>query len=324
MRISVCCAGMPRGESAPIWTSWVPVLFRNPIKVRARHRQMCSAQQDAVCTADKVSGVELKTPVLSNALRQPFSTTGLLSNLMSKCAAKAKELESVAGGLDTLLKNSPQYKGLFLIKCAHVCRGSIPMSAAMVRTCVRPPQRAQCNTQRAWCRETQDALDVWTDLRRNVSTPSTFPDPEILQNVASSNHMKRKRRTSSCGDADGGRAAPRGEEADAGARPPAAALRAEGEPGGGEEHAEDDGDEQSDSEATKRSRLDEAAAAAVDALAVVSACVQPCGLVAADKARSPAASALLPAGGSPPCTDDASDAPVVCSDAPSPSDTLPV
>lgn len=66
--------------------------------------------------ADKVSGVELKEPVLSNALKQPFSTTGMLSCLMASCEEKAKELESTTGGLDTLLHTFPQYECLFLIR----------------------------------------------------------------------------------------------------------------------------------------------------------------------------------------------------------------
>jgi hypothetical protein len=64
-----------------------------------------------------VSGVELKAPVLSNALKQPFSTTGMLSSLMAKCEAKSRDLEITTGGLETLLTSCPQYQGLFLIKC---------------------------------------------------------------------------------------------------------------------------------------------------------------------------------------------------------------
>eukprot|EP00892_Ulva_mutabilis_P003884 jgi/Ulvmu1/1868/UM012_0024.1 len=115
---------------------------------------------------DKVSGVELKEPVLSNALKQPFSTTGMLSSLMAKCEQKAKELESTTGGLDTLLRTFPQYECLFLIK------------------------------------ETEAALDVWSDLRSNVSTPSTFLDPKLLTALTAtrdgsnaSTNTKRKRST---------------------------------------------------------------------------------------------------------------------------------
>lgn len=62
--------------------------------------------------------VELKAPILSNALKQPFSTTGMLSSLMAKCESKAHELNDLTGGLETLLDACPQYEGLFLIKCA--------------------------------------------------------------------------------------------------------------------------------------------------------------------------------------------------------------
>ena len=72
--------------------------------------------------ADKVSGREVKAPVLSNALKQPFSTTGMLSSLMAKCEAKARELEDTTGGLESLLKACPEYQGLFLVKYAScVC-----------------------------------------------------------------------------------------------------------------------------------------------------------------------------------------------------------
>ena len=55
--------------------------------------------------------------MLSNALKQPFSTTGMLSSLMAKCETKAQELEGVTGGLESLLEACPQYQGLFLVKC---------------------------------------------------------------------------------------------------------------------------------------------------------------------------------------------------------------
>lgn len=67
-------------------------------------------------SADKVSDVVMKAPLLENVLRQPFSTTGLLSGLMMKCADKVRELQSVSDGMETLLKNRPQYQGLLLIK----------------------------------------------------------------------------------------------------------------------------------------------------------------------------------------------------------------
>ena len=79
--------------------------------------------------ADKVSGVELKEPILSNALKQPFSTTGMLSSLMAKCEHKAKELETTTGGLDTLLHTFPQYECLFLIKCVPLATCSFPILA---------------------------------------------------------------------------------------------------------------------------------------------------------------------------------------------------
>jgi hypothetical protein len=47
------------------------------------------------------------------------------------------------------------------------------------------------------CRETQAALDLWTDLRLNVSTPSTFLDREVLQHMAACSGLKRKRTSSS-------------------------------------------------------------------------------------------------------------------------------
>lgn len=79
---------------------------------------VCKRLHTCECATDKVSGVELKEPVLSNALKQPFSTTGMLSCLMASCEQKAKELECTTGGLDTLLHTFPQYECLFLIKCA--------------------------------------------------------------------------------------------------------------------------------------------------------------------------------------------------------------
>ena len=60
----------------------------------------------------------MKAPVLANALKQPFSTTGMLSKLISKCESKAKELEAITGGLESLLEACPQYQGLFLVKSA--------------------------------------------------------------------------------------------------------------------------------------------------------------------------------------------------------------
>ena len=64
--------------------------------------------------------MELKAPVLSNALKQPFSTTGMLSSLMARCESKARELDETTGGLESLLAACPQYQGLFLIKCARL------------------------------------------------------------------------------------------------------------------------------------------------------------------------------------------------------------
>lgn len=50
------------------------------------------------------------------------------------------------------------------------------------------------------CRETEAALDVWSDLRSNVSTPSTFLDPKLLTALTNtrdasnaSTNTKRKR-----------------------------------------------------------------------------------------------------------------------------------
>lgn len=88
--------------------------------------------------ADKRSGMELKAPVLSNALRQPFSTTNVLSSLMAKCEAKARELNQVTGGLDQLIEACPQYQGLFLVKCvpqpsARMRGGAVP--AAVLPAC---------------------------------------------------------------------------------------------------------------------------------------------------------------------------------------------
>ena len=80
-----------------------------------------SLLDSALADADKLSGMELKAPVLSNALKQPFSTTGTLSSLMARCEAKVKELDQHMGGLESLLEACPQYRGLFLIKCAPHC-----------------------------------------------------------------------------------------------------------------------------------------------------------------------------------------------------------
>lgn len=56
--------------------------------------------------------------MLANALKQPFSTTGMLSSLMAKCEAQVRALEGTTGGLESLLDACPQYRGLFLVKCA--------------------------------------------------------------------------------------------------------------------------------------------------------------------------------------------------------------
>ena len=68
--------------------------------------------------ADKVTGLFLKAKFLSNALRQPFSTTGALSSLMAECEKKANNLNEKSGGLDSLVQSCPQYEGLFLMKYA--------------------------------------------------------------------------------------------------------------------------------------------------------------------------------------------------------------
>lgn len=54
--------------------------------------------------------------------------------------------------------------------------------------------------QLVWCRETEAALDVWSDLRSNASTPSTFLDPRLLTALTAtrdvsnaSTNTKRKR-----------------------------------------------------------------------------------------------------------------------------------
>lgn len=89
---------------------------------------------------DKCTGLLLKAPFLSNALKQPFSTTGTLSSLMEECERKANSLIDKTGGLDSLVETCPQYEGLFLMK------------------------------------ETQAAFELWAELRTNVHTPSSFPD----------------------------------------------------------------------------------------------------------------------------------------------------
>lgn len=79
---------------------------------------------DTHCDADKHTGITLKAPFLSNALKQPFSTTGVVSSLMQKCEAMAQQLNESTGGLETLMQNCPQYEGLLLMKCVpswHTC-----------------------------------------------------------------------------------------------------------------------------------------------------------------------------------------------------------
>lgn len=48
-------------------------------------------------------------------------------------------------------------------------------------------------TQCSLCRETEAALDLWTDLRSNASTPSTFVDPNLMPSNFPSNLRKRAR-----------------------------------------------------------------------------------------------------------------------------------
>lgn len=143
-----------------------------------------------------MSGVELKEPVLSNALKQPFSTTGMLSCLMASCEQKAKELECTTGGLDTLLHTFPQYECLFLIKCASVSKIPCLLRHALAYFI---PERSG-HQRLVWYRETEAALDVWSDLRSNASTPSTFLDPRLLNALTAtrdvsnaSTSTKRKR-----------------------------------------------------------------------------------------------------------------------------------
>lgn len=87
-----------------------------------------------IILADKVSGVAMKAPVLANALRQPFSTTGMLSLLLTKCARKAKELGSLSGDLGPLLKKCPQYQALFLIKYDSHKRIQVLLACSSVQT----------------------------------------------------------------------------------------------------------------------------------------------------------------------------------------------
>ena len=60
-----------------------------------------------------------------------------------------------------------------------------------------------------WSRETEAALDVWSDLRSNVSTPSTFLDPKLLTALTAtrdgsnaSTNTKRKRDTEAAAEPD--------------------------------------------------------------------------------------------------------------------------
>ena len=109
-----------RVVSAPFqFSSWILVCALHLHPARSNVSAPCATLPQADCLhADKVSGREIKAPVLSNALKQPFSTTGMLSSLMAKCEAKARELEELTGGLESLLKACPEYQGLFLVKCA--------------------------------------------------------------------------------------------------------------------------------------------------------------------------------------------------------------
>ena len=100
------------------WCAPTPWHAPNASAARASPAQWPRGAHTAGGDADKHSGMELKAPVLSNALRQPFSTTGVLSSLMAKCEAKARDLDAVTGGLDQLLDACPHYQGLFLVKCA--------------------------------------------------------------------------------------------------------------------------------------------------------------------------------------------------------------
>ena len=68
-----------------------------------------------------------------------------------------------------------------LVLCSGMYRMSIQQSVtALISHLLRS---GILQTGRACCRETEAALNLWSDLRSNASTPSTFLEPGFLRAV---------------------------------------------------------------------------------------------------------------------------------------------
>jgi len=93
---------------------------------------------------------------------------------MAECERKANSLNAKTGGLDSLVRSCPQYEGLFLMKCASPDCASVALAPAVVSSHQRLGMQSIPLTVVLRCRETQAAFELWSELKSNVSTPSSF------------------------------------------------------------------------------------------------------------------------------------------------------